>query len=136
MTTGNRDDDANQIVTCKEGGRPHPRTRYCNHVDEQPAPETGGEWRVVYDPQTSHPENYHIREQGNGDCVAHASTQQHAAQIVADHNNSRKLIVALETIEHPNVDVSALRKIAREALKSIGRERDVLAAATGNRAKE
>lgn len=28
---------------------------------------------------------YHIREQGNGDCVAHTHSKEHAARIVQDH---------------------------------------------------
>lgn len=63
----------------------------------QSSPDTGGEWRVVYDPATSHPESYHIREPGNGDCIAHAATERDAAQIVSDHNAVVKLVESIES---------------------------------------
>src|SRR5690349_13052855 len=61
----------------------------------QPAPDAEGEWRVVYDDRPTHSANYHIREHGNGDCIAHAATERQAWQIVRDHSAVPKLVEAL-----------------------------------------
>lgn len=83
-----------------------------NRIDPlAPDPNTG-EWRVVYDPQTSHPESYHIQESGNGDCIAHAGTERYATQIVADHVAVPRLVEALEDARRTIHDMTWNRRVS------------------------
>ena len=57
-----------------------------------------GEWRVVHDAKTSHPDNWHIRDGYNGDCLAHAGTERIAAQIVSDHKAAKSQALLVEAL--------------------------------------
>jgi hypothetical protein len=59
----------------------------------QPLPDTGGEWRVRLNPGA----RAEILE-GNTIILAAFMSDEHAAQIVSDHNAVGKLVAALETL--------------------------------------
>ena len=64
---------------------------------EQIAPDTEGEW--IYCHSINEFGNWHVRESGNGDCVAHATTERDAAQIVADHKSAKSQALLVEALE-------------------------------------
>lgn len=53
-------------------------------VSSQSAPSSEEAWRYIADQRTVR-SNYCIRQSGNGDCLAYATTKEIAAQIVRDH---------------------------------------------------
>lgn len=70
----------------------------CRHgkdCDCLPAPDTEGEWSYN-GPDT---QGYHIREAGNGDCIAHVPLERHAARIVSDHSAVPLLVETLTAIK-------------------------------------
>lgn len=54
--------------------------------------------------------NFHIREEGNGDCLAHAATEAIAKQIINDHNT--RLSTPADTEQ-----LVGLRRVAELTLK-------------------
>lgn len=64
----------------------------------QPAPDADGEWKYICDPNSGHSERFHIRAAGNGDCIAHTTTEKAAAQIVSNHRAVPLLVEALKNL--------------------------------------
>jgi len=91
----------------------------------QPAPETDGEWSWNYSDM-----KFHVRESGNGDCVAHTTTERAAAQIVREHNSLPLLVTALRealSIVHEEGHTDNYQPQVRQAydaLAAVGREEE------------
>lgn len=64
---------------------------------------------------------YHIREYGNGDCVAHTKSHAQAERICADHNNAADYQASLTRLTAQRnkyrEQVEVLTAIAKEALQ-------------------
>lgn len=104
----------------------------------QPAPESGGEWRIV------NPDGVVVRiVAGENDTIAtvfgdtRAERQEKAAQIIRDHNSVPLLVIALEDVidlwargqkiingQPRNVEFDSQVIAARAALATVGREEE------------
>jgi len=91
----------------------------------QPALEAG-EWHWAYDAATSHSGNYHVRAQGNGDCIAHTTTERDATQIVSDHNAVPRLEDALIQVRNNAQVFTGAQHLntARQGLEEIVKQID------------